>query len=422
MDSEGFRIYTDDGDPTVSLVGSPDTEGNFLLIKDPEDTTHTLAGIDGSGRGTFQNLYVVDDISLSGQSLMDDIITPRAKGVVSLGTYTGDPIPGGGPGVERGFMEISFIAEEDRSYMIVAVTEWESSSANDYLVLRLRDFGTSDPSITSSWIQQSIAHGSTVATGNRTASITYAGTFTAGTHRILLSFFSATGNGTVQSPGSTGVESVSLMWVEDIGLPANDTMVLNDAGVLEYNATPPPSDGSQPPKTKPKVTYTKNYSAIWSGSYRQTNGEYSESHGATMTQGSSGDGYLGDARGLVGFNSSQIRSDTSGGTIQGCYVTMYANHWWENNGGTARIGTHQYTSRPSKITSGNLNPQRVSSGGWPKPGKRKVSLGTTIGNEFKSGASTGIMVGGTNGSHDQYGKFNGNGQSNEPVLTIVYVK
>lgn len=421
MDSEGFRIYADDGDPTVSLVGSPGLEGNFLLIKDPEDTTKTLAGIDGSGRGTFQNIYVVDDITIQGQSLMDDVINPRAKGVVSLGTYTGDPIEGGGPGVERGFMEISFIAEESRSYMIVAVTEWESTSANDYLVFRLRDAGTSDPSITPTWIQQSISHGSTVATGNRSAMITYAGTFTPGLHRILLTFFAAVGNATVQSPGTTGVESVSLMWVEDIGLPANDIMVLNDAGVAVYNAPAPGADTPAPAKPKPKVTYTKNYAATWSGSYRSNN-EYSSSHGATMTQGNSGDGYLGDARGLVGFNDAQIRKDTAGATIQGCYITLYANHWWENNGGTARIGTHKYSSRPSKVSSGNLNPQRVSSGSWPKPGKRKVSLGTTIGNEFKSGATRGIMVGPTNDTHDQYGKFNGNGQSNEPVLTIVYVK
>jgi hypothetical protein len=141
-----------------------------------------------------------------------------------------------------------------------------------------------------------------------------------------------------------------------------------------------------------------------------------------MVQGNSGDGYLGDARGLVGFNDSQIRKDLAGATIKSCHITLYANHWWENNGGTARIGTHDYSGRPSSITGSRLTPQRISSGGWPKPGKRKVSLGTGIGNEFKSGSARGIMVGPTNDSHDQYGRFNGNGQSNEPVLTIVYVK
>jgi len=423
MDSEGFRIYTDDGDPTVSLVGSPGLEGNFLLIKDPEDSTKTLAGIDGSGRGSFQNLYVVDDITIGGDSLLDDIINPRAKGVIALGTYDGDAIIGGGPTVagERGFMEISFIAEESRSYMIVAMTEWESTASQDRIVLRLRDSGDQDPTISGTWLQQAICSDVANSGGNSAAIITYAGTFTPGLHRILVSFFGINGNASVQAPGGAGPESVSLMWVEDIGMPVTDTLILNDAGVSEYLAPPPSVDTPTPSKPKPKVTYTKNYSATWSGSYR-SNGAYSSSHGATMTQGNSGDGYLGDARGLVGFNDAQIRKDLSGATIKSCYITLYANHWWDNNGGTARIGTHKYSSRPSSISSGNLHVQRVSSGGWPKPGKRKVSLGTTIGNEFKSGASRGIIVGPTNDSHDQYGKFNGNGQSSEPVLTIVYVK
>lgn len=424
MDSEGFRIYTDDGDPTVSLVGSPGLTGNFLLIKDPEDSTRTLAGIDGSGRGSFQNLYVADDIILGGDSLLHDIIEPRSKGVVALGTYTGDSISGAGPLIERGFLEISFIAEEARSYMICASTEWESTADNDVLVLRLRDAGESNPTITASWLQQSVSQGAAGALGNSLGMITYAGTFTAGLHRILLSFFSRAGNATVQSPGVTGVEATSLIWVEDIGLPLTDTMLINDAGVDEYLAPAPPPDRpptTSVPKPKPKVTYTKTYSATWSGTYR-SNGAYSSSHGATMVQGNSGDGYLGDSRGLVGFNDAQIRKDTAGSTIKSCHITLYANHWWENNGGTARIGTHNYSSRPSAISSGHLDTQRVSSGSWPKPGKRKVSLGTTIGNEFKSGASRGIILGPTNDSHDQYGRFNGNGQSNEPVLTIVYVK
>lgn len=424
MDSEGFRIYTEDGDPTVSLLGSPGTEGNFLLIKDTADLTHTLAGIDGSGRGTFQNLYVVDDINISGQSLVDDILEPKPKGVIALGTYSGDPIVGAATGTERGFLEIAFIAEESRTYMIAAVTEFESSSAsNERLILRLRDYGEDQPTLANSSVllQQAISSLVGGTEVNSAAHIIYAGAFTPGLHRVLLTFTGQLGVPTVNALAISSANSVSLIWVEDIGLPVTDTMIVNDGGVAEYLAPAPDVDTPAPVKPAPKVTYTKNYSATWSGTFRSNNA-YSSSHGATMTQGNSGDGYLGDARGLVGFNDAQIRKDTAGSTIKACYVTLYASHWWENNGGTARIGTHNYSSRPSSVSSGHLNPQRVSSSNWPKPGKRKVSLGTTIGNEFKSGASRGVMVGPTNDTHDQYGKFNGNGQSNEPVLTIVYVK
>jgi hypothetical protein len=142
-----------------------------------------------------------------------------------------------------------------------------------------------------------------------------------------------------------------------------------------------------------------------------------------MIQGDSGsDGWLNDARSLCGFDYAKIMSDTKGATIKACYITLYANHWYWNDGGTARIGTHNYTGRPGSWAGSRVNEQRVSSSSWPKPGKRKVSLGTTIGNEFKSGTAKGIALGPTSGTKTQYGKFNGNGQSNEPVLTIVYVK
>jgi hypothetical protein len=417
MDSEGFRIYADDGDPTVSLVGAPGAQGNFLLIKDPEDSTRTVASIDGSGRGSFQNLYVTEDIVLGGDSLKYDIIDPLPKGVVALGSYAGGPILGGGPLIERGFMEISFIAEESRSYMVCASTEWESASSGDVLVMRLRDFTGSDiPKITSTWVQQAISVGGG-ANGNSVGVLTHAGQFTPGKHRLLLSFFSRVGNATVQAPGVSGVEATSLFWVEDIGIPLTDTMVINDAGVDAYNATGSPAS----PGAGSKTTYTKNYPATWSGSY-QGNGAYSSKYAATMVQGYIGDDFLGSGRALVGFDDAQIRRDLEAADLKGCYITLYANHWQESNGGTARIGTHKYSSRPSSLNSSYISTQRVSSANWPKPGKRKVSLGTGIGAEFKSGVTRGVMVGPGNGSADQGGKFSGNGQSNEPVLTLVYVK
>lgn len=422
MNFEGFRIFSEDEDTTVSLLGNPATNGNFLLIKDLEDPTITLAGIDGQGRGSFQDITVINDITIGGDQLIEDIITPRAKGVVAIGTFT-TTIVGGGPGPsgERGFMEISFVAEESRTYMICAVTEFESTAANDRFVLRLRDFGEANPYISTTWLQQAISSDVGAAGGNAGAQIIYSGTFDPGLHRILLSFFGISGNATVNPPGSSGgPENTTIIWVEDVGLPQTDTVIVNDAGVDPYQA--PTTPDTKPPTPKPKVKYTKDYACTWSGTYR-SNGDYSSSHGSTMVQGDSGaDNWLNDARSLCGFDYAQIMRDTNGASIQACYITLYANHWYWNDGGTARIGTHNYTGRPGSWSTSRVNEQRVTSSNWPKPGKRKVSLGTTIGNEFKSGASKGIALGPTNGTKTQYGRFNGNGQSSEPVLTIVYVK
>jgi hypothetical protein len=424
MNFEGFRIFSEEDDPTVSLLGNPGTNGNFLLIKDLEDPTATLAGIDGTGRGSFQSISVANDITMNGALLKEEIIDPIGRGVIAIGTYS-EPYPGGGPGVERGFLEISFIAEESRTYMICAVTEWESTVDGARLSMRLRDGGENQPTLALPHIQQSITAPAVGANSNMGAQIIYAGTFTPGLHRILWSFYAvgvAGANAVVNALGASGVESTTLIWVEDVGMPQTNTVIVNDAGVDEYNAPAPIPAAEKPPAPKPKITYTKNYSCTWSGTYR-SNGDYSSSHGNTMVQGDSGyDSWLNDARSLMGFDYRQIMADLKGATIKACYITLYANHWYWNDGGTARIGTHNYTGRPGSWAGSRVNEQRVSSSNWPKPGKRKVSLGTTIGNEFKSGASKGIALGPTSGSKTQYGRFNGNGQSNEPVLTIVYVK
>jgi hypothetical protein len=418
MNYEGFRIYSEDDDPTVSLLGTPGIDGNFLLIKDLEDPTITLAGIDGTGRGSFQSVSVNDSIIIDGDDLMTDIINPRAKGTVAIGTLSDSSVVGAGPATERGFLEISFIAEESRTYIISANTTWESTAANDRLSMRLRDAGDQTPTLSSTLLQATV-HPANLAIGfDSTASITYAGTFTPGLHRILWSFYASAGNATMNPTLVTGQQSI--IWVEDAGLPISDTVIINDAGVDEYQK--PTTPDTKPPAPTPKVTYTKTYAATWSGTYR-SNGDYSSSHGNTMVQGDSGaDNYLNDARSLCGFNYKQIMADTAGSTIKYCYITLYASHWYWNDGGTARIGTHNYTGKPGSWSGSRVDEQRVTSSNWPKPGKRKVSLGTTIGNEFKTGASKGIALGPTNGTKTQYGKFNGNGQSNEPVLTIVYVK
>lgn len=414
MNFEGFKIFSDDDDPTVSLLGSPDVNGNFLLIKDLEDPTATLASIDGLGRGSFQTVYANDNLIIDGDDLIEDIITPRGKGVISIGTNS-QTIVGGGVNTERGFMEISFEAEESRTYMICAVTEWESDVANDRLVLRLRDFTSGNPVINNTWIQQSISGSNVAAVANHSATITYSGTFTPGVHRILLSFYCPAGVATVNPPGTGGVpDNITVFWVEDVGLPKTDTAIVNDAGVPAYQQT----STVLPPSAKRE--YTKTYRATWSATYKG-NGQISTAHGETMAQGNNSDG-LGDLRSICGFDYQQIMADTRGATIKACYITMYASHWYWNVGGSAVIGTHDYTGRPSTWSTSRVTEQRVYSHLWPKPGKRKVSLGTTIGNEFRTGVAKGIALGPTNGTKTQYGKINGNAQPNEPLLTIVYVQ
>lgn len=415
MNFEGFRIYGEDEDPTLSLLGNPNVNGNFLLIKDLEDPTQTLASIDGLGRGSFQDISVNNDITIQGEQLIADLIYPRGKGVVAIGYYNGARITGGGANVERGFLEISFIAEESRTYMISATTTWESTVDADRMIMVLRDGGANNPTVTSPPLQTTINTTGSPAGFDGTGNIVYAGTFTPGLHRILCSFYCFAGTGALNPTIAGGPGQPSVIWVEDVGLPKTDTVILNDGGVAA-------SGGSVGTPTSPKVEYTKMYAATWSSSYKES-GSQATGFGSTMVQGDSGtDEIIGDAAALCGFDYKQIMKDLNGATIKGCYITLYASHWYWNDGGTARVGTHKYVGKPSTWDATQVTTSRVVSTNWPKPGKRKVNLGSSIGIEFQLGTSKGISLGPTTGTKTEYGKFNGAGQAQAPVLTIVYVR
>jgi hypothetical protein len=228
--------------------------------------------------------------------------------------------------------------------------------------------------------------------------------FTAGLHRLLIGFKATDGTATMR--GSTAPYQIVI---DDVGPSLDSVSQLNDGGGA---ATPAPQN------------YTKKYTATWHGSYRQ-DGSF---NGYTPYLGQVIQGYFdgtnGNQRGLIGFNASQIQSDLSGATITSVKLTLYAEHWYYNSGGTAVIGTHNYTSKPGTWGDSRVNQNRLTSTKWPKPGKRTVTLSNTIGNEFKSGTSTGIALGpGPTTDRLYYGKFTGSGGgSNTPVLTISYTK
>jgi hypothetical protein len=128
----------------------------------------------------------------------------------------------------------------------------------------------------------------------------------------------------------------------------------------------------------------------------------------------------GNQRSLIGFDATAVQSDLSGAEVLACFVTLYANHWYYNAGGTAIIGTHGHTNRPGSFSA---TTNRIQSASWPKPGLRTVDLGTTIGGEFKAGTTKGVALGpGPSNSVSYYGRFDGCGDSHVPYLTITYRK
>jgi hypothetical protein len=186
-----------------------------------------------------------------------------------------------------------------------------------------------------------------------------------------------------------------------------------------YNSTDTPPAATPPPPT-PK-TYTKTYYATWSRTFDGDN---------TTTWDDSAYGYhgyysgtRGNTKSLFGFDYATIMSDLSGATINSCYLTIKGAHAYYNAGFTCYWGTHNLTAKPSTWNGANVNERRGSTAGLAAGETVKLSLGTSVGGEFKSGTSKGIAIGPpASTSLTYYGYIYGATQSGKPYLTITYTK
>lgn len=405
LNSEGVILYDDNGQPVINITGA--ASGNFFSITDGTDSA--LATIDSEGNGSFQEVSA-NDMIIGGDSFLVDLYDPLPKGIVAYGNYPqlSANITGAGANTEMGAFELSFEAEAGRLYRIAFVaqvsTNWAGATVEQF-VFKLRDGGESAPSLSSPEIfrHEFYGPGPGSSSGFNTGVLVYEDEFTAGVHRLLLSFYGRYGTCVMR------IESQPVVWtIEDLGSTelVTNTLILNDGA----------GGGAAP---APITSYTRTYYATWYQTYTGSGGQKSDT---TANQGQLDSGSDGNQRSLIGFDYNQIKSDLTGATITKITMKAYAEHWWFNSGGTAVIGTHNYTSKPSSWSGSRVNESRQTSSGWPRSASRTVVLSTTIGNEFKAGTTTGLAFGpGDSSSTIYYGKFSGSG-SNRPSITITFVK
>lgn len=398
LNTDGVVLYDDNGQPVINITAV--ASGNFFTITDGTDSA--LASIDSDGNGSFQEVSA-DDMIISGDSFLDDYYDPLPRGIMAFGSGPWSTSTTT-PGTEIGHMELSFVAEAGRKYALCTwATTVNSTVAEDRIYYVFRDGGESQPDISSTQLTAGAAlFRAAGASANMSAASRILFDATAGLHRLLWTMKCDSGVATISSGTGT---SVSHMWVEDVGLSPDNTGIQNT--------------GSAAVVVPPTTTYTRTYSATW---YQTYNSSGSQKSDTTANQGQLDSGSDGNQRSLIGFDYNTIRNDLSGATINSIKLTAYAEHWWYNSGGTAVIGTHNYTSKPSSWADSRVNQNRQTSSGWPRAAKRTVTLSNTIGDEFKSGSTTGIAFGpGVSSNVIYYGKFTGSG-SNRPSITITYTK
>lgn len=160
------------------------------------------------------------------------------------------------------------------------------------------------------------------------------------------------------------------------------------------------------------------FGCIGGNTYRDDNTDFNDNSG--YFQGNNDDAGVdsGDMRSIVLFDSAAIRSALANYRITGCYIDFHVLAQ-QGSGCDLRIGTHNYTSNPSVWDDGRVNQQRLI---YRKEGTGRVtglSLGTTIGTEFKNGVSTGISFGpAPDDEYGDYAKIAPDGATYEPVLYI----
>jgi hypothetical protein len=163
-----------------------------------------------------------------------------------------------------------------------------------------------------------------------------------------------------------------------------------------------------------KTTKTRTYNTNATRSYQ---GDGDARSVEQMYQGYY-DGTNGDQRSVACF--AIPTADWSGWTITKVEAYFYFDHWGNGAGGTAKIGSHTYTSPPAsspRITA------RQSVSGWGRDVGKWVDI-TSWGKGLATGSLKGVALGPANSTDTLkfYGYAHGDGQGNEPKIRITGYK
>jgi hypothetical protein len=168
----------------------------------------------------------------------------------------------------------------------------------------------------------------------------------------------------------------------------------------EDTPTPPPIPEDPPPGDPVPGSKTYNMTAG-----RAFGGNGTSVHSDSQMYQGYYSSTWGNNKSIIMFNSATIAADLAGKTITGCSVKFKTQFSYYNAGLTAIVGTHNTsgTTVPGSWPSGTKS-NRASKSGCAAGETTTLSLGVTIGNEFKNGTAKGIIFGpGPSTSKTYYG-------------------
>lgn len=404
MSANGIRTYDLNGDLSTWLSSDPAlSDGDYISFRDTDGST--LASIDSAGVGSFTEVYAGTGLYVDGDEVRD-LIDERPRGIVAWTDISGSSAFTSGT---TDFIIARIIIPDfdpNRTYRFGSLFHVDAALVGStYIGYHVQYDWDTPPTAADAVLFDYQAGGRSANTDEfNPTNFVFDGTDLTGSGtdlHLMCNLFSSVAGIRIQD------ETWNRVWVEDIG------------PLVNRQSYAPPSGGTG--GSSPPATYTKTYSATWTGSY-QGDGDRRNSNG-DMYHGQY-DGTQGNQKSMIGFNNSQIQSDLSGATITSVKLTLTNKHWYNNSGGTLVVGHHNSTASSAPATYPGGTTSVVTFSGWAKGATKTVSIGTAFGNGFRDDTIEGIVIGpGDSTSKTYYGYFQGGASaSTRPKLTITYTK
>lgn len=383
MTSTGFRVFAEDpedGVPNEVIRLGTDTNDYFGVTSSDGSL---VASVDDTGGFNGRTANFKEDIVVGGKTITEQI-TAAAAGDNQVSWVSAAVI--NGVTTEIGLFETSVKVKAGNQYLLIPDIPFNRTSTSAELQVRVRDGGTSAPTITSTEIYYRQYNAGNV---NWDMCFTQPGSWrptVSGDHRLLVTAQCA-GTGQINV---TRISTEPSLFLLDLG-PARPILASANRG---GGSTAPPTRQYDTGEMGPagSVTYRGNLTQ--------------RTDTTDVVQGYDPSGFNGDGKGYWWFGLPSIT-----GTVDRVDVYLYSNHWYYNSGGTAIINL-------VAETGGGPNFVKLRGdwhvGGFPKPGGLWLTLPADWWPFFKNGGTNGsnrangISVGPSGGTNlTYYGRFTG---------------
>lgn len=203
--------------------------------------------------------------------------------------------------------------------------------------------------------------------------------------------------------------------------PAGSAYVYREVSSSSSSGGASSGTATAPPAPVPQ-SFTTSWTATYSQSYRQSGAQRTD-WPTRLYYGSSGDGFNGRNRSLIGFDFAAIATALAGATVNGVRLTLLNLHAWWNDGSDIHFGIHNFSSKPSTWAGGGIPRSMISKHRFPKTGTKIVALPLEFATMIRDGTGKGVALESPSDDKRYYGYAAGfGGGVQQPVLTVDYVK